>query len=238
MDLQMSVDEPFIFIIHIGLLSCTDTSLQYDRAILDLGNVTNSGANTAQGYHSMMYLSWEAVMIKNDQVANGSTYWVSVGAEYADHTEIWVGQAAFDAITDNLVSCQTPRFKAIISLLNIIYFSKLCHHPQDPSGPPTFNFSGPSTIEIGTAAKFTVDMYIAHPSANLTFDAFAPVANPGVLSICGAYITGSGLNYECIDTTKEPILVPDSTWGNNRAILPLGVVTNKGSFSFCFNLLC
>ena len=43
-------------------------------------------------------------MIENTATINGSTYWVSAGAEYNEDKEVWVGQASFMAVDDNYVS--------------------------------------------------------------------------------------------------------------------------------------
>ena len=75
-----------------------------EGAILDLGNVTNDGSSSDTAHRSMMYLEWDVVMIDNPNTNNGSTYWVSVGAEYNQQDEVWVGQASFKTIQDDFVS--------------------------------------------------------------------------------------------------------------------------------------
>ena len=80
---------------------------QYDRAILNLENVTNSGSSTDQSYHSMVFIEWDAVMIDNAATGNGSLYWVSAGVEYNNENEVWVGQASFTTIIDSMVSTFT-----------------------------------------------------------------------------------------------------------------------------------
>lgn len=71
---------------------------------MDLGNVTNNAGDGVNHYNSMIYVEWEAVMIDNNETVNGSTYWVSAGAEYNNDYEVWVGQASFVTVIDNYVS--------------------------------------------------------------------------------------------------------------------------------------
>jgi hypothetical protein len=74
--------------------------LQYDRAILDFGNVTNSGSDLSTETPSSIIIKWDAVMIQNDNTINTNVYWISAGAEYNNENEIWVGQASMTARTD------------------------------------------------------------------------------------------------------------------------------------------
>ena len=83
--------------------------MQYDRAVLNFGNVTNSGTvgGLTNANQSMVFIEWDAVMINDDQTVNGSVYWVSAGAEYNSQNEIWIGQAGFTTILDTYVSSFT-----------------------------------------------------------------------------------------------------------------------------------
>ena len=71
---------------------------QIDRAIINFGNVTNSGANSADATKSQILITWCVQMTNNPKAVNGSTYYVSAGAEYGSF--IWVAQALLKAITD------------------------------------------------------------------------------------------------------------------------------------------
>ena len=73
---------------------------QYDRAIIDFGNVTNNFAAQDAESHSSIVITWDAVMIQNDDTVHQTDYWVSAGAEYNYENEVWVGQASLTALTD------------------------------------------------------------------------------------------------------------------------------------------
>ena len=77
---------------------------QYDRAILDFGNVTNTGAVTNDVSEEVIIIEWDAVVIQNPLTDDTEDYWVSAGAEYNTETEIWVGQASFNLLTTLPVS--------------------------------------------------------------------------------------------------------------------------------------
>ena len=78
--------------------------MQFDRSIINLGNVTNDDNINSHENDSMLWIEWDAVMIDCNETVNGSTYWVSAGAEYNNSDEVWVGQASFETVTELLVS--------------------------------------------------------------------------------------------------------------------------------------
>ena len=82
---------------------CICFLLQYDRAIIDFGTVSNSGADTTNIAASTITITYDAVMVLNGATVNGDTYWVSAGAEYENENKIWVGQASFTADTIDMV---------------------------------------------------------------------------------------------------------------------------------------
>ncbi|XP_070193766.1 uncharacterized protein [Littorina saxatilis] len=184
--------------------SQNSSTVYFDRAILDFGNVTNTAACNDESECAIV-ITWDAVMIQNDATVHDAVYWVSAGAEYNYEMEVWVGQASFSAKTD-----------------------------ANPNGfgTPLFNLSGPSSMMIGESAVFTLDMYITKPSVGLSIDAFAPLNNTDVMSICGMKVVDTGANYKCGFKPEEHVAsaFPDSnTRGNGRYRLELGTVTNKGA---------
>ena len=68
--------------------------MQYDRAMINLGDVTNVGGATT-GKDEMLIFSFDAVVIDNPAIDPNEIYWVSAGSEYNYESEIWVGQASF-----------------------------------------------------------------------------------------------------------------------------------------------
>lgn len=83
------------------ILESKDDSDEYDRAILNFGNITCAGGGAAED--NMLTVEWEVFLLNKQECVNGSTYWISAGAEYNYETEVWVGQAAFTAIKDTHV---------------------------------------------------------------------------------------------------------------------------------------
>ncbi|ESP03565.1 hypothetical protein LOTGIDRAFT_171361 [Lottia gigantea] len=183
-------------------LESKNNSIFYDWAVIDFGNVTNDGTSPSE--HSIV-IKYDAVMIQNEDTQHGNTYWVSAGAEYNEENEVWVGQASFTSdLTD----------------------------PWDStSNKPKFNFSGPNTLAVGESAIFAVDMYITYPSIGLGFDAFAPLNDTSIMSVCGIQIEGVGVNYQCgFDFTAVPSSLHQDGQprGNARGHLDIGMTTNKG----------
>ena len=46
-------------------------------------------------------------MIDSNTTVNGTTVWVSAGAEYNNDEEIWIGQASFETIVEEFVRNQS-----------------------------------------------------------------------------------------------------------------------------------
>ena len=72
--------------------------IQYDRVILDFGDVTCTGTQTDHD-DCRIYIRWDTIMVENDATTNDTTYWLSSGAEYNNDDEVWVGQASVTAVT-------------------------------------------------------------------------------------------------------------------------------------------
>ena len=103
---------------------------------------------------------------------------------------------------------------------------------SDYKGPaiPTFNFSGPPEAEIGSSIMFKIDMYIPYPSVSLAVDAFAPLNDTDIWSVCSVMVVDTALNYECLNKdVLNPVFYPsDSGLTNARGRLDLGTQVNKG----------
>ena len=101
---------------------------QYDRAVLSLGNVTNSGDTATPASDSMVFVEWDVIVVNivgaNDTANNDSFHWVSAGAAYNHDEEVWVGQTSFVTLPGlPNVSMQhfhisTNFFLCLITLLN------------------------------------------------------------------------------------------------------------------------
>jgi len=86
--------------LHFLYLYFFSIFMQNDRAIINLGNVTVDFCGSIE--ECTIVITYAAIMV-DDTVQNGSVYWVSAGAEYHNSNEVWVGQASFESITDELV---------------------------------------------------------------------------------------------------------------------------------------
>ena len=73
---------------------------QYDRVILDFGNLTCDASQSAAD-DCRVYITWSTVMVDNPLTTNGSSYWLSSGAEYNNDDEVWVGQAQVEVVTSD-----------------------------------------------------------------------------------------------------------------------------------------
>ena len=96
---------------------------------------------------------------------------------------------------------------------------------------PTFNFTGPPTFPIGSAAMFEVEMYLPYPSTALKFDSFSPLNTSSVVSICSAKVKSIGDNFKCglDESAISKTMYQDSNGlGNNIGHLDIGTVINKG----------
>ena len=54
-----------------------------------------------------LYIYRSVVMIDSNATVNGTTVWVSAGAEYNNDEEIWIGQASFETIVEEFVRNQS-----------------------------------------------------------------------------------------------------------------------------------
>jgi len=100
---------------------------QYDTAVIEFGDVTNDGSSNALDTDSMIFIEWDAVTM--DTIDNNTEYWVSAGAEYNDHDNVWIGQAGFVSLLDDLSTLSRPAaaysivFSSYSSLLSIMFDS-------------------------------------------------------------------------------------------------------------------
>lgn len=74
---------------------------QYDQVILDLGTVTNSGADTVSDVASQVEILFNAILENNNATQYGTEdYSISAGVLYENSDSIWIGQFSFTATDD------------------------------------------------------------------------------------------------------------------------------------------
>jgi hypothetical protein len=183
-------------------LDSLDGSLNYDRAVLNFGNVTCSGGTINSLNDTSIFIEWDAVMINT--AVNNTLYWVSAGAEYNNQDEIWIGQAGFTSFIDNY---------------------------NTSTKDLSFNMSGPSEAVLGASTVFHLDMYLPAPMAYIALEAFTPINVSDAMSVCSIVIVDVGRNYDCLQYNKMPYTTyaSDSGLTKERARLVIGDIVNSGS---------
>ncbi|XP_023933545.1 uncharacterized protein LOC106160201 [Lingula anatina] len=175
----------------------------YDRAILNLGTVENSGTDASTPNASMVFIDYKVYKITSNLTVSGEEYWLSAGASFNNDSDIWVAQVSYITETDVF----------------------------NTSAPANLTLNGPPQVEIGSAAKFTLDMYIPYPTATIAVDAFTPYNTSDVMSMCSVTLKNTGLNYACLnnDAITSTIYPYAGGNGNNRGRLNLGQMVNTGN---------
>ncbi|KAK6994428.1 hypothetical protein BgiMline_011026 [Biomphalaria glabrata] len=132
-------------------------------------------------------------------------YWVSVGAEFNNENDVWVGQASFTA---NITNDTTSSFS-----------------------PPQANFTGPASMSIGSSSIFYVDLAVMYPVIDLKIDVIAAINYTDVMSICDAKLVSVSDAYTCSFPDMKNITptfsAEGNTRGNRRMTMYLGRPINK-----------
>lgn len=86
-------------------------SFQYDRAILDLGNVTGNTDCESSSVDCSVVIDYEALLVETPEGSENETYWISAGAEYLNEQNVWVGQASITVVDNETVSMYRSYWK-------------------------------------------------------------------------------------------------------------------------------
>ncbi|XP_059140845.1 uncharacterized protein LOC131928747 [Physella acuta] len=185
------------------VLESLDNSTYNDRAIIQLGTVTNNPGSASTLTDSTITILYEAVMVENSQTVN-QDYYVSAGAEFNNENDVWVGQASFTAnITNDYKSFPNP----------------------------IANITGPPQMPIGSSAVLYMDLKLFYPQADITLNMYAPVNISNAMSICNAKLTNVNEAYQCglkdLSLFTPQLLKGTNTIGNQQMQIALGKPVNK-----------
>ncbi|UJR30625.1 hypothetical protein I4U23_018150 [Adineta vaga] len=196
----------------ITMTSATNTS-QFNDARIDFGMVVNNGLSApTNNTQSTIQIGFRSVVISSPaNQANGSQYWVTVGIEYNNVSEIWIGQALF--IFSNSSSGGTGPF-----IIGTINSSSL----QIPQGSP-FALKIPINYNATYASNFVF---------TITND------NPSQLGLCSAYVQTSTDGFYHLTTLGYEISTSLTTaLTNNQITITLGQIVNSQSYSGSTSIL-
>jgi len=95
---------------------------------------------------------------------------------------------------------------------------------------PEFNLTGPSTVMLGAASVFQVDMYLPAPVSDVAFEAFSPTNFTDAMTLCSAAVFHAGTNFDCLPYEELPYTRYPSVSGltDSRVRLNIGRVFNSG----------
>ncbi|XP_029642963.2 uncharacterized protein LOC115217410 [Octopus sinensis] len=185
------------------LIDRSETTGVDNRAVFELGNVTNSGTATSNYEDSIIKIVFTVIMIDpaTDPSVNGKSFWLSAGVEYNNKDDIWIGQKSF-------IAMQVTNFTAT---------------------PASFNLSGPSEVSVDAAALFNLELNLPILANEVKIDVFSPLDLPSVMTVCNIRVTGHGSNFECLDTSNisSSLTASEIDSGYSRGHLDMGYVTNS-----------
>ncbi|CAI9729618.1 uncharacterized protein LOC115217410 [Octopus vulgaris] len=185
------------------LIDRSETTGVDNRAVFELGNVTNSGTATSNYEDSIIKIVFTVIMIDpaTDPLVNGKSFWLSAGVEYNNKDDIWIGQKSF-------IAMQVTNFTAT---------------------PASFNLSGPSEVSVDAAALFNLELNLPILANEVKIDVFSPLDLPSVMTVCNIRVTGHGSNFECLDTSdiSSSLTASEIDSGYSRGHLDMGYVTNS-----------
>ncbi|XP_063953858.1 uncharacterized protein LOC129256638 [Lytechinus pictus] len=180
---------------------------RHDRVLMNLGDITNNGDDTADDEPNQIELQFKAILTVNEATQYDVAYDLSAAVTYGSSDDIWAGTTSFTPVDDR-------DDWAIASPLVSI------------SGPDGQNMS------VESSAIFSIDIVLRnYASENVVVDLIADnfTADP-VMTICDYEVTGKGSNYDCMSdesytfSTKE---VNGTIW-TVLSTLDLGTWVNQG----------
>uniref|UniRef100_A0A0L8HLM0 Cadherin domain-containing protein n=1 Tax=Octopus bimaculoides TaxID=37653 RepID=A0A0L8HLM0_OCTBM len=174
-----------------------------NRAVFELGNVTNTGTATSNYNDSLIKIVFIVIMIDSatDLSVNGKSFWLSAGVEYNNKDDIWIGQKSF-------VARQVTNFNAT---------------------PASFTLTGPSEVSVDASALFKLKLNLPILANEIKIDVFPPLNVSSVMTVCNIRVTGYGRNFECLNTSSIASSLTESEIdsGYSRGHLDMGYITNS-----------
>ncbi|CAF3632430.1 unnamed protein product [Rotaria sordida] len=183
------------------------TTSQFDNARINFGTVVNSGLVAPYNdTESTITISFRSLVISNPSYQiNGAEYWVTVGIEYNNVSEIWIGQSLFN-------------------------FSNAAN---SGSGPFTISTISNSSLQIPQGSPFALSIPINYNNTYASNFVFTITNNnPSQLGLCSAYVQSASSGFAHLPTLGyeiSQILTTSST--NNQISISLGQIVNTQSYS-------
>ncbi|CAF4036975.1 unnamed protein product [Adineta steineri] len=188
-------------------MTSQSNSSQFNDAQIDFGTVVNNNlVSSTSDNQSTIQIGFRSVVISNpsDQIG-GSQYWVTVGIEYNNVSEIWIGQALF--IFSNASSGGMGAFT-----LGAVTNSSL----QIPQGSP-FQLAVPVIYNSTYASNFVF---------TITNN------NPANIGLCSAYVQSASEGFKHLPTLGYEISASLTTVpASNQISINLGQIVNSQSYS-------
>ncbi|CAF0786583.1 unnamed protein product [Brachionus calyciflorus] len=184
-------------------LTSSNDNYQFDQAVIEFGVITNSGLGPSSSANSIV-ITFNVVIIDNNQ-PNGTSIWITSGAEYYDGDEIWIGQTALTFQSENAIT-ETPT----ATLLNGV------------------SSTSSSNNEIGKFGSFEAKLTLENiRSPTLILKAVSNDFPSNPVSVCSIHVKSAGWCYQCVDSTKAYIRSKYSK-DSNSVTLDLGKIINLG----------
>ncbi|CAF3743558.1 unnamed protein product [Rotaria socialis] len=185
----------------ITMTSQMNTS-QYDNAEINFGNVTNGflvAANNAT--ESSITVSFRSVVISCPSYqVDGAAYWVTVGIEYNNVSEVWIGQSLF-------------------------YFT---NSSRVTTGPFTIGSINNSSLQIPQGSPFSLSVPVNYNSTYASNFVFTITNNnPSQLGLCSVYVQSATSGFEQLPNLAYEISQNLTTsLTNNQISVSLGQIVN------------
>lgn len=178
---------------------------KYDQVILDLGTVTNSGADTVSDVASQVEILFNAILEDNNATQYGTEdYSISAGVLYENSDSIWIGQYIFTAVDDK---------------------------SEWISQSPVVSVSGPSNMSIDSSAIFEIDFTLMNYAQEVFMEVLSDnFTSDPVMTVCFLAYFDKGSNFNCMpDLLPQVSYYQDNdTQSTQIARLDLGNIVNPG----------
>ncbi|XP_022105368.1 uncharacterized protein LOC110987183 [Acanthaster planci] len=181
---------------------------RYDRVVLDLGSVVNTGSNTADDVLNKIHLDFNVILQLNNATEYGESYMVSAAVSYgAGLSNVWSGGTAFSPVNDT---------------------------NDWSTSSPVLTISGPDEMTTQSSAIFHFDLVLKNYVTDFYLDIVAEHYDSGnpVMKICEFQLTGKGDNYGCMpnELPRFSSVYDNATFDNATVLarLDFGEIVNTG----------
>ncbi|XP_077978323.1 uncharacterized protein LOC144433822 [Glandiceps talaboti] len=173
---------------------------RYDRAVLEFGEVENTGSDTSDPEASKIKIAFDAIMQNNPDVADGDTIYVSGAVDY-NEDQSWGGQIPFTFEYEDWVKTAAA-----------------------------VNVEGVNEMSKSSAVVFNFSMELNDPANDVRFDVYTPFnVTSSAFSICRVDVWDKGSSFGCLPDDLPQLSFANESDSNLMASLDFGSITNAGS---------